>query len=109
MFFFWVWHPVDSSIDAKTSEKYNVSISKAEVAIPGSGGIYIGLEEGKNERVGQSRMRTEGGERYCANRESPTSVMGEELHRELEEKLALFRARETFMFMVTACLCSFRS
>jgi hypothetical protein len=41
-------------------EKYTASIFRAEVAMLGSGGIYIGLEEGKAEGVGQSEMRNEG-------------------------------------------------
>jgi hypothetical protein len=35
-------------------EKHTVSIFRADVAILGSGGIYIGLEEGTVEGVGHS-------------------------------------------------------
>jgi hypothetical protein len=41
-------------------EKDIVSIIRAEVGMLGSGDIYIGLEEGKAEEVGQSGMRNEG-------------------------------------------------
>jgi hypothetical protein len=39
------------SVDA-VSEKHTVSIFRAEVAMLGSTGIYIGLEEGKAEGLG---------------------------------------------------------
>jgi hypothetical protein len=42
------------------SEKHTVSIFRAEVEMLGSGGIYVGLEEGKSEGVGQSGTRNEG-------------------------------------------------
>jgi hypothetical protein len=43
--------------------KHTVSIFRAEVAMLGSGGIYIGLEEGKNEGVGPlSHFRPEDGD-----------------------------------------------
>jgi hypothetical protein len=48
---------VDSSVDASVSEKHTVSIFRAEMAMLGSGGICIGLEEGKVEGVGQSGTR----------------------------------------------------
>jgi hypothetical protein len=47
-------------VHASISEKHTVSIFRTEVAMLGSGGIYIGLEEGKAEGVGQSGMRSEG-------------------------------------------------
>jgi hypothetical protein len=42
-------------VEANVSEKYTVSIFRAEVAMLGSGGIYIGLEEGDAEGVGPRR------------------------------------------------------
>jgi hypothetical protein len=36
------------------SEKHTISIFRAEMAMLGSGGIYIGLEEGKAKGVGHS-------------------------------------------------------
>jgi hypothetical protein len=48
------WRRVDAPVDANVSEKYTVSIFRAEVAILGSGGIYIGLEEEKVEGVAHS-------------------------------------------------------
>jgi hypothetical protein len=39
-------------------EKHIVSIFRAEVVKLGSGGVYIGLEEGNAEGVGQSEART---------------------------------------------------
>jgi hypothetical protein len=39
-------------VDASVSEKHTLSIFRGEVAMLGSGGIYIGLEEGKVERMG---------------------------------------------------------
>jgi hypothetical protein len=42
-----------------------------EVVMLGSGGIYIGLEEGKAEGVDQSEMMNAGGD-YHTNRESPS-------------------------------------
>jgi hypothetical protein len=47
-------------VDANVSEKHTVSIFRAEVAMLGSGRIYIVLEEGNAERVGQSGKRDEG-------------------------------------------------
>jgi hypothetical protein len=38
-------------VDANISEKHTVSIFRAEVTMLGSGGIYIGLEDGKAEGV----------------------------------------------------------
>jgi hypothetical protein len=40
-------------VDASVSEKHTVPIFMADVTILGSGGIYIGLEEGKAEGVGE--------------------------------------------------------
>jgi hypothetical protein len=40
-------------VDVNILEKYTVSIFKPEVAMLGSGGIYIGLDKGKAERVGR--------------------------------------------------------
>jgi hypothetical protein len=51
---------VGSSVDARILEKHTVSIFRAEVAMLGSGGIYIFSEEGKAEGLGQPRMRNEG-------------------------------------------------
>jgi hypothetical protein len=51
---------VDWSVDANVSEKHTFSIFRAEVAMLGSGGIYIWLEEGMAEGVGQSQTRNEG-------------------------------------------------
>jgi hypothetical protein len=42
-------------VDASVSEKHTVSIFRAKVVILGSGGIYIGSEEGKAEGVGLIR------------------------------------------------------
>jgi hypothetical protein len=44
---------VGSSVNANVSEKHTVSIFRAAVAMLGSGGFYIGLEEGKAGEVGQ--------------------------------------------------------
>jgi hypothetical protein len=41
--FFWVLAPCESSVDANVSEKHTVSIFRVEMAMLGSGGIYIGL------------------------------------------------------------------
>jgi hypothetical protein len=46
MMFFWVLVPCRLSVDTNVSEKHTLSIFRAEVAMLGSGGIYIGLEEG---------------------------------------------------------------
>jgi hypothetical protein len=43
------------SVNANILEKHTVSILRAEVAMLGSGGIYIGLEKGKAEGVGPIR------------------------------------------------------
>jgi hypothetical protein len=43
-------------------EQHTISIFRAEAAMLGSGGIYIGMDEWKAEGVGQSEMRNEGGE-----------------------------------------------
>jgi hypothetical protein len=48
-------------VDVNISEKLTLSIFGAEVAKLGNGGIYIGLEEEKDEGVDQSGMRNEGG------------------------------------------------
>jgi hypothetical protein len=58
-------------IDASISEKHTVSIFRAEAALLGSGGTYIGLEEGKAEGVGQSGTRNERG-KFWVGRESPS-------------------------------------
>jgi hypothetical protein len=42
------------SEDANVFEKHTVSVFRAEMEMLGSGGIYIGLEEGKTDGVGQS-------------------------------------------------------
>jgi hypothetical protein len=47
------------SVEDNVSEKHTVSIFRAKVAVLGSGGIYMGLEEGKAEGVGQSGTRNE--------------------------------------------------
>jgi hypothetical protein len=47
-------------VDANVSEKHTVTIVGAEMAMLGGGQIYIGLEEGKAEGVGQSQTRNEG-------------------------------------------------
>jgi hypothetical protein len=47
--FFVFWRHVDLSVDASVSEKHTLSIFRAEVAMLGSGGIYIGLEGGLRE------------------------------------------------------------
>jgi hypothetical protein len=39
-------------VDANVSGKHTFSIFRAEVTMLGSGGIYIGLEEGRAEAVG---------------------------------------------------------
>jgi hypothetical protein len=46
---------------SNVSEKHTVSIFRAEVVMLGSGGIYVGLKEGKAEGVGQSQTRNERG------------------------------------------------
>jgi hypothetical protein len=46
-------------VDASVLEKHTVSIFRAEVAMLGNGGIYIGLEEGKAVGVDQSGTRNE--------------------------------------------------
>jgi hypothetical protein len=46
-------------VDASVSEKHAASIFRAEVAMLGSGGIYVRLEEVKAEGEGQSEMRNE--------------------------------------------------
>jgi hypothetical protein len=51
---------VDSSVDANVSQELTVSFFRAQVAMLGSIGIYIGLEEGKAGGVGQSGTRNEG-------------------------------------------------
>jgi hypothetical protein len=48
-------------VDASISENHTVSVFKAEVAMLGSGGIYIGLHEGKAEGVDQSGTTNERG------------------------------------------------
>jgi hypothetical protein len=52
MIFFWVLAPCRLVGSAYVSEKHTVSIFRAEVAMLGSGWMYIGLEEGKTEEVG---------------------------------------------------------
>lgn len=47
------WLHVDRLLDASVSEKHTTSIFKAKVAMLGSGGIYMGLEEGRAEEVDQ--------------------------------------------------------
>jgi hypothetical protein len=59
------WICVNSSVDSNASEKHIVSIFRVEVAKLGSGGIYIGLEEGKAEGVGQSTTSNAGGKGPC--------------------------------------------
>jgi hypothetical protein len=44
-------------VDVNVSEKYTVSIIRAEVLMLGSGRIYIVLEEGKAEGVRWRRYR----------------------------------------------------
>jgi hypothetical protein len=44
-------------VDANVSENHTAPFFRAEVAKLGSGGIYIGLDEGKKEGMGQSGMR----------------------------------------------------
>jgi hypothetical protein len=39
-------------VEVNVSEEHSVSIFRAEVAMLGSGEIYIGLEEGKAKEVG---------------------------------------------------------
>lgn len=43
---------MDSSVNASALEKHTVSIFGCEVTILGSGEIYIELEEGKSDSVG---------------------------------------------------------
>jgi hypothetical protein len=50
---------VDLSVDSSVSEKHAVYIFRAEVAMLGSGGIWLLLDEGKAEGVGQSGTRSE--------------------------------------------------
>jgi hypothetical protein len=38
---------VDLQVDAKVLEKHTIFIFRAEVVMPGSGGINIGSEDGK--------------------------------------------------------------
>jgi hypothetical protein len=52
MLFFWVLAPCRLLVDANVSEKHTVSIFRAEVAMLGSGWIYI--DEDKGEGVGHS-------------------------------------------------------
>jgi hypothetical protein len=52
MLIFWVLAPYRLVGKANVSKKYSVTIFRAEVAMLGSGGIYVGLEEGKAEGVG---------------------------------------------------------
>jgi hypothetical protein len=54
MMMLWFWRRVYSSVDAKFSAKRIVFIFLAEVTLLGNGGMYIGLERGKAEGVGQS-------------------------------------------------------
>jgi hypothetical protein len=56
-----MWRRVDSSVDTNVSEIHPVSIFKAEVAMLGSGWVYIESEEGKTGGVGQSGTRNEEG------------------------------------------------
>jgi hypothetical protein len=52
MLFLWVLVPYRLDL-----EEHTVSIFRNKVAMLGSGEIYIGLEEGKAEGVGQSAIR----------------------------------------------------
>jgi hypothetical protein len=71
------WHHVDSSVDGTVSEKHTVSIFRAEVAMLGSGEIYILLKGRLREWTNQGwGMRG----KVQANRESPSrSHRGREL------------------------------
>jgi hypothetical protein len=51
------WPHVHSSVDASISEKHTVSAFKTEMAMLGSGGICVGLEDGKADRVAQRKFR----------------------------------------------------
>jgi hypothetical protein len=67
---------VDSSENANVSEKHTGSIFRAEKAILESGGIYIGLEEGRAEGVSQSGTRNKGGGgKVRANWKSPYKLL----------------------------------
>jgi hypothetical protein len=48
-------------VDVNVSEKHTVFSFRAEVTMLGSGGIYTGLEEGRDEGVDQSWTKNEGG------------------------------------------------
>jgi hypothetical protein len=63
MMFFWVWCHIDSSLDANVSEKHAISIFKAEMVMLGSGGFYIGSEEGKAEGEETTKTNKEGKEK----------------------------------------------
>jgi hypothetical protein len=47
MFFFWILTPCRLAGGQQRFEKNTLSIFRAEVVMLGSGGIYIGSEEGK--------------------------------------------------------------
>jgi hypothetical protein len=58
---FWLLAPCRLVSRCQRLEKHAVSILMAEMEVLGSGGICIGLEEGKAEGLDQSGTRNEGG------------------------------------------------